>query len=144
MNVTIPPAVEHITSASKRAAYKPANRFAGFLLWPLWPLLDPHTGRPSKVQVMAWAIYIAFVTGHPIATVVCGLLLAAVLSNSALKDALAKWSFSATASDAINLAVKRETSHATIEMIQRTYNENGEPAHSNPPVANAMTAAGES
>jgi hypothetical protein len=143
----VPASVHHVVTASKRAAYRPKNRFAAFLMWPLWVVLDTHTGRPSTPKCMAWAIYAAFCASRPIPAFVCGLLLATAFGYTMFKDYIARSSLSATTADAVNLSLKHETTeantHAISETIERKYTDDGVPKYSAPPVPGAMTAAGE-
>lgn len=139
-----PAAVQHVITASKRAAYRPKKRVAAFLMWPIWILLDNHTGRPSTPKCMAWAIYIAFLVSRPIPAFVCGLLLATAFGYTAFKEYIARSSLSAATTDAINLSVKHETTHAITETIERKYTDDGVPKYSTPAVPGATTAAGES
>lgn len=90
-------------------------------LWPLWPFLDPHTGRPSASKCMAWAILALTAAGRPIPVTLAALLLATAFGYSMFKTALGKTTLGLTGSDAVALSYKNE--HTVNETVARTISE---------------------
>jgi hypothetical protein len=128
-------------TATKRAAYRPTNAIARVLMWPLWPVLDDHTGRPSGPKCMAWAIYGATMAKRPIGAPVALLLLATMFGYSMFKAALAKASLNLASSDSVHVSA------TATENITRTITElrgvTGEALRSLPAVLGAKTPSGD-
>jgi hypothetical protein len=141
------PTVAHVITASRRAAFHPKHRILGVLAWPLWPLLDQHTGRPSGPKCMAWALYIAAATGHPVAAASSALLLATMFGYSMFKDAMAKASLNLTSSDSVkvSLAETKSITQSIVEKIDARLGRGpaGEPLRSMPAVPDAKTPSGD-
>lgn len=141
--MTIPDMVTAITAGSKTAPYQPPNKLAGVLLWPVWPLLDPHTARPSGPRCFAWAVYVAFLCNRPIPATVVGLLLATMFGYTMFKSALSKASFNVTDASAISLKQESTTNRTITETITDVRGMTGEALRSLAAKVDAKTPAGD-
>jgi hypothetical protein len=128
-----PEDVQRVVAPARRTAYHPDSVVARALMWPLWPVLDQHTGRPSSPKCMAAFIAVATATGHPIGATVSTLLLATMFGYSMFKAQLDKTTLGLTGTDSVALAVKHEhtiadtnaTSHTVTEIVERRSADQG-------------------
>lgn len=141
--MTVPEMVTAITAGSKNAPYQPPNKIVGLLLWPLWFLLDPHTGRPSGPRCFAWAVYVAFLLNRPIPATVVGLLLATMFGYSMFKTALNKASFNVSDNSSVSLKQESTTNRTITETITDVRGMTGEALRSLAAKVDAKTPAGD-